>query len=85
MLYSPCFAAEGRVYKEEYEDFQPHSRKTNEEASVTQLTTVRGKHHGPTVVLAGTNFLLLSCSMGITPHSHPWRVKIHLNESQILG
>jgi len=65
MLCPPCYATEGWVYKEEYEDFQPHSLRGNEEATVKQLTTVRGtgKHHGWTVVLA---FLLFSCSTGKT-------------------
>jgi len=75
MSCSPLSAAEGWVYKEELEDSQPHSRRENEEATVTQLTTLHGRHHGWTVVLAGTKFLLFSYSTGITPHGHPWGSK----------
>jgi len=35
MLCFPCSTAEGRVYIEEYEDFQPHSQRENKEATVT--------------------------------------------------
>jgi len=39
--------------------------KENEEATVSRLTMVRGRHYSPTMVLPGTDFLLFSCSMGV--------------------
>jgi len=35
MLCSICFVDEGRVYKEGYEDSQPHSRRENKEVALT--------------------------------------------------
>jgi len=70
MLGSPCSATEVRVYKEEPEDSQSRSGTEIEEATVTQLTTVRDRYHGWTVVVARTKFLLPSCSTGITSYGH---------------
>jgi len=46
--------------------------KENKEVIVSQLTTIHGRHHGPTMVLAGVDFLLLSCSTGVASHGCPW-------------
>ena len=57
--------------------------RENEEATVSPLTKVRGRHHGCTLVLAGTIILLFYYSMGITSHGHPGGVKICLNEAKL--
>ena len=45
--------------------------KEDEKAAVSHLITVRGKYHGPTMVLVGTDFLLFSYSTGIASHRCP--------------
>jgi len=52
--------------------FSATQSKENEEATATQLTTVRGRHHDPTVVLVGIDFLLLSCFTGVALHECSW-------------
>jgi len=58
--------------------FSATQLKENEEATISPLTTIRGRYHGPTVVLVGTDFLLFFLLNG---RSSIWmsvgEVKIH--------
>jgi len=45
--------------------------KEDEETTISPLTAVRGRHHSPTVVLAGTDFMLFSYFMGVATHGCP--------------
>ena len=59
--------------------------KENKEVSNYQLTTIRGKHHDSTVVLAGTKFSALHI---LHEDDITWasvRVDIHSNNSQMPG
>ena len=56
-------------------DFLATQLRENKEATVTQLTTICGRHHGQSVVLAGVKFLLFSCSTCVTSHGHLWGSK----------
>ena len=49
-----------------------HIAKENEEAMISSFTTVCGSHHSSTVVLAGNDFLLFSCSVRIVAHGCLW-------------
>jgi len=73
-----------RLYREAW-IFSATQSKEDEEATVTQLTMVRGRYHGPIVVLVETDFLLLSCTTGIALHRGLWRGQNTSNEGQILG
>jgi len=46
--------------------------KKNEEATISPFTTVCGRPHDLTMVLAEIDFLLFSCSTGIAVHGCPW-------------
>jgi len=48
--------------------FSATQPKKNEEAIVSLFTAVCGRHHGPIVVWAITDFLLFSCSKGVVAH-----------------
>jgi len=68
-LFLCCWTT--RLYSEAWM-FSATRPKEDEEAIVTQLTTVHSRHHGSIVVLAGMDFLPLSCSTGVESHGCPW-------------
>jgi len=48
--------------------FSATQPKENEEATISPLAMVHGRHHGPTVVSAGADFLLFPCFRGIAAY-----------------
>jgi len=65
-------------------EFSATQPKENEEAIVTQLTIVRGRHHGCTMVFARTKFSTLLLLHGYNISWASMGIKIYLNEGKMV-